>query len=240
MQIDLQFSGRDILLPMASQYPLQSLIYHLLSGAPDYAAFLHDTGFRSGVRTYRLFTFGPPDGRYEQREDGLLYPAGFRLEVRSCDPMFIQAMLQSTAKLRACRLCGNPLRLSAVRLFDEHISAEAVRIRMISPVTVHTTLPDGTTRYFSPEEEGFCAAVAENAAEKWRAYYRREPPGALAIAPLGDRYPKTVTTYKGNYITGYSGAFRLAGAPRLLDFLYNTGLGGKNAQGFGMFQLLSP
>ncbi|MCC8075170.1 MAG: hypothetical protein LIO95_04380, partial [Clostridiales bacterium] len=45
----------------------------------------------------------------------------------------------------------------------------------------------------------------------------------------------TATTYKGNYITGYGGSFQLGGDPALLDLLYNAGLGGKNAQGFGMF-----
>ncbi|MCC8074696.1 MAG: hypothetical protein LIO95_01920, partial [Clostridiales bacterium] len=177
MQIKLRFSGQDILLPMASQYPIQGLLYRLLSGAPGYASFLHDTGYRQEKKVFRLFTFGPPEGRYLHREKHLLYPNGFRLEVRSCDPMFIQAMLQGTAQDRDCRLCGNALRLEDVRLEDRRIHAGAVRVRMRSPITVHTTLPDGYTRYHTPEEDVFYAAIIDNAAEKWRAMYRQEPPG---------------------------------------------------------------
>ena len=33
------------------------------------------------------------------------------------------------------------------------------------------------------------------------------------------------------------GEYELIGEPKYLDFLYQTGLGSKNAQGFGMFEV---
>ena len=49
---------------------------------------------------------------------------------------------------------------------------------------------------------------------------------------------KCVTKYKGFYITGWCGEYVLKGERKYLDFLYQTGIGSKNAQGFGMFDIV--
>ena len=48
---------------------------------------------------------------------------------------------------------------------------------------------------------------------------------------------KYVTNYKGFYISGWYGTYRLKGKRKYLDFLYQTGIGDRNSQGFGMFDL---
>ncbi|MBQ8166545.1 MAG: CRISPR-associated endoribonuclease Cas6, partial [Lachnospiraceae bacterium] len=48
---------------------------------------------------------------------------------------------------------------------------------------------------------------------------------------------KYVTKYKGIYVSGWKGIYQLSGEAKYLDFLYQTGLGAKNAQGFGMFEI---
>jgi CRISPR-associated endoribonuclease Cas6 len=48
---------------------------------------------------------------------------------------------------------------------------------------------------------------------------------------------KYVTRYKDFYMSGWNGDYILRGKRKYLDFLYQVGLGGKNAQGFGMFTI---
>jgi CRISPR-associated endoribonuclease Cas6 len=48
---------------------------------------------------------------------------------------------------------------------------------------------------------------------------------------------ESVTRYKGFYITAWSGTYLLEGKRKYLDFLYQTGLGSKTSQGFGMFDV---
>ena len=51
------------------------------------------------------------------------------------------------------------------------------------------------------------------------AFIRQCPPGA------------------GFYVTGWRGSYLLSAEPQVLDLLYQTGLGSRNAQGFGLFDL---
>ena len=48
---------------------------------------------------------------------------------------------------------------------------------------------------------------------------------------------KYLTKYKGFFINGWKGIYQLSGERKYLDFLYQTGLGAKNSQGFGMFDV---
>ena len=49
---------------------------------------------------------------------------------------------------------------------------------------------------------------------------------------------KIDTRYKGSYINAWYGTFQLKGKRKYLDFLYQTGVGSKNSQGFGMFEII--
>ena len=62
---------------------------------------------------------------------------------------------------------------------------------------------------------------------------------SVTLRPMGTRLPrKRVTQFKGIYLTGWEGDFLLDGDPETLCLLYQTGLGDRNSQGFGMFRML--
>jgi len=45
--------------------------------------------------------------------------------------------------------------------------------------------------------------------------------------------------YKNFLIKGWMGTFRLQGLKKALKLAYDAGLGSKNSQGFGMFEVIS-
>jgi len=47
-----------------------------------------------------------------------------------------------------------------------------------------------------------------------------------------------VISYKGTVIKGWMGIYELRGDRELMKLVYDTGLGGKNPQGFGCFEIL--
>ena len=75
----------------------------------------------------------------------------------------------------------------------------------------------------------------ENFRRKYCAAYGIEPDTDITVGDIA-RPRKYVTQYRrGIYITAWHGEFDLRGTPEALDFLYQTGLGSRNSQGFGMF-----
>ncbi len=236
MQIRLAFSGSGILLPLAYQHQLQGLIYQAMAGNGEYRSFLHESGYRDGSRRFKLFTFGRLEGRYRVLGDRILFPGGFRWELRSADAEFVKALSAGFFPGSCHSLFGSELTVEECTLTDFRIRSDQVRIRLLSPVTAYRTAEDGHTRYYSPEEDAFYRLIEDNARRKWRAAMGCEAPGVLRMAAAGP-WSKVVTLYKGTYITAWMGRFSLSGPTALLELLYNTGLGAKSSQGFGMFTL---
>ncbi len=240
MELTLTFRGNGISLPLANKHAVAGLLYRMLSSREDFARMLHRQGYAVGGKQFKLFTFGDLSGAYEIRGKQISYPQGFTLRVRSSDPVFIRCLLISATENRSYQLCGNELQLESFRVTDRQITSNSLRVRMLSPITVHTTTEEGKTHYFSPEEPAFYQAVAANARTKLQTLPKPPEKSAITLASAGpaDKMRRVVTTYKGIYINGWRGDFRLEGEPEVLQFLYNTGLGDRNSQGFGMFEIL--
>ena len=71
---------------------------------------------------------------------------------------------------------------------------------------------------------------------KFTAAYKQEPPSIVRLSLLKPP-KKVVSKIKGNWVTAYHGSFHLEADPLVTEFLYETGLGTKNSQGFGMFNI---
>lgn len=261
MQLHLKFTGDSITVPMAYQQLVQGLLYEALREDPAYRRFLHETGYQTENRPFRHFVFGQLRGPYERvatdqvasgetegRETrplrgngsaGLHFPEGVSLEVRSTEGRFIQCLLNALTPGSVHRLGQNALTVADARLTDRHVTEGEIRLRMDSPVTVHRTLDDGSTVFPDPFDAEFSRLLAGNTARKWISLYKTDPPGGLGFAPLDvSERDKIVTRFKGFYVTGWRGCYLLRGEPQVLDLLYQTGLGNRNAQGFGLFNLI--
>lgn len=239
MQIQLTFDTQELRLPMAHRSAVQGLIYHALEKDRDYQAFLHDRGYTDGLRQFKVFTFGELQGPYTVEAGQIRFRGPVGLQIRSADPRSIQLLLRHFDQGTACQLMHEQLTVRDIRLDDRHILAEQVDIRMLAPAVAYRT--EGTqTIYYSPMDPEFYQMIMANAARKWESVYDCPMPGDLWLEPLepAHRYKKVVTRFKQTYITGWKGAFRLIGCAPVLDLLYQTGLGSKNSQGFGMFEVL--
>ena len=239
MQLHLKFTGENIVVPMAHQAMVQGMIYNALGEDPDYQRFLHETGYAVGDRSFRHFVFGRLRGPYARVPAGLRFEEGFSLEIRSARGRFVQLLMGGMRPGSIHRLGGNSVTVAEVRLEDRHVTAGDIEIRIDSPVTVHSTLDDGSTFFPDPFDPEYSRLLAENTKNKWLSLYKTLPPGGLGFAPLEvTERDKVVTRFKGFCLTGWRGTYRLLGEPQVLDLLYQTGLGSRNAQGFGLFDLL--
>lgn len=238
MQLRLTLRGRDIRLPLAYGQAVQGFLYHAGRTADGHSAFLHDEGYRADGRSYRLFTFGPLSGAYTIVGREIRFRDTVKLEVRSADDRFLLSLFETLRPESGQRLGENPVTVLECTLENRRILESRCTVRTLAPITVYRSTEDGHTRYFPPEDPRFARGVVQNARRKWKSCHDSVPPEFSFHVPEGESYRKTVTSYKGVYITGWSGEFLMEGESAMLDFLFQTGLGAKNAQGFGMFRTI--
>ena len=86
----------------------------------------------------------------------------------------------------------------------------------------------------------FYQLLEDNFMRKYQACYGVTPESAVEVLPvkIGEK-DKYVTKYKSAYLSGWKGIYRMKGKRKYINFLYQTGLGSKNSQGFGMFEIIS-
>lgn len=238
MQLHLTMKGTDITLPIAYRSILQGMIYHSLTSDRAYSDFLHDQGRLDEKRRYKGFTFSPLKGTYRIKGKYICFPGTASFEIRSADDRLIALLAEALSVGKSVSLGKNSAELIQSRATDYRLLVPAAGIKMISPMVAYYTEADGTTRYLSPHDPEYLHAIKLNARRKWNSFSN---PGEflLDIEPIKE-FPvsKEVTSFKQTYITAWYGAYRMSGTPEVMDFLYQTGLGAKSSQGFGMFDLL--
>lgn len=149
-------------------------------------------------------------------------------------------LVETGLKEYGIQLDGNIYRDVTAEISHDIVGADDVFIRMESPICVYSTdRQTKHTTFFNPDEERFYEAVNSNFIRKYKAVFSRNPESGIQLEAAEIRMKdKYVTRYKGYYISGWKGKYRLSGQQEYLDFLYQVGLGGKNSQGFGMFSVV--
>lgn len=229
----------SLVLPINYNHIIQAVIYRALSIMPDYAEFLHECGYAFGKRKYKMFHFGQLEGKYRIQNKSIMFESEVRFEIRSPEPILVN--LLAVAFYRNGIAFGSHVyRNIQIELHDDTVEDNELWIQMKSPVTVRSTDSfAGKSYYYNPDEPEFYEAVSQNFYRKYQAYYGVCPHTTISLMKVDDgSLKKFVTNYQGSYITGWFSRFRLCGERKYLDFLYQAGLGEKNAQGFGMFEIL--
>lgn len=229
---------QPVSLPLAHHHMLQAVCYHLMREPGLDKSFYHDTGVTFGDHVYRLFTFGPLQGLYRIKNKRICFQDEIIWEVRSEDVHCLQLM-EYNLHQEGLLLGGEKITDIKTVLLNQCIEEESIIIAMRSPICVYeTNLETKYVTYYAPDQRAFVDAVVDNFVRKYYATYDELPYTGIAVEPLlVNEKDKYVTRYKNYYITGWKGIYRLSGRRKYLDFLYQTGLGAKNAQGFGMFDL---
>ncbi len=241
MQLDITFRKDRLRLPICTSTVIQGLLYHALKEDERYSTHLHEIGNQCGKRTFKLFTFSELRGRYEVDSHHIVFLEEARLSVRSVDADCIRLLFDHFRTHPTVALGSEAVAVADVRLQDDPILAEEITVRTISPLTVYVTESDGHTVYFSPDDAAFYHAVVRNARRKWISYFGNDHAFSLTVEPAaGARFKKCATRFKTTFITAWHGTFVLKAPAKVLDFLYQTGLGSKNSQGFGMFDIIRP
>lgn len=239
MQLQITLSGNKICLPMANSRIIQGLIYKALSENKDYSTGLHEHGYVFKQRKFKLFSFSELRGKYKVVGKEICFEDKVCLEIRSVDSYMIQMLYTYFLQNNTLYLGNNQVNIENLAIDNKMIFCDNIKVKTLSPITVYSTTNDGHTTYFSPEEEEFYDSIISNAKRKKISYCSETSDFDFSIAPTENTaYVKRVTKFKETIIIAWHGEFFLKGNIDVLNFLYNTGLGSKNSQGFGMFEII--
>lgn len=237
MQIKIHIhSDKELTLPLGHHHIQQAVVYSLLSDGDGNAA-LHDTGYSYGQRQYKLFTFGPLYGKHTIRDGRITYQEDFSFETRFLNSENTDNILKNI-KEKGVRFGDHVYHDVEAEVEDTIIQDERIVVKMLSPICVYTTNPETKhTSFITPYQDAFSDAIIQNFARKYTAAFGKLPPQGMLFNPckVGNKY---LTRYKSLIIEAYWGIYLIAGDPFSLTFLYNTGVGAKNSQGFGMFEVI--
>lgn len=235
MQIQVRLSpSKQLIVPFNYNYQLQSAIYTKLAeiGASD---FWHDVGFGK-INKFKAFSFGPLKGKYTVANNHIIFEDYVSFELRSPIYGFCDDFQRAIELFPDFKLFDTDLRVINAYVSNKHINQQQVSFSTDTPIIIYSRQEDGFTKYYSPEDEEFYVGICNNYENKYESILKKsaEP---IKIRPIGN-YKKVVTKYKETWLTAYRVQLEVLGSPKSLEFLYNTGMGTKNSQGFGFLKLL--
>lgn len=244
MQLKLTFSAnKPIYIPKNHHAMIQGFLYHLLKSVPEYANFLHETGYGNVPHRFKLFVYSDFMEDYFVENNHLFFYNNISLEIRSPISDFCKVLMISILNSNQFELDHQPISLTECTLSYKNISSDKITIRMVSPLTLSTTVYENDTkktRFICPGDKDFSSAFLHNTMSKYCAAYGDTSPQSIIITPLSvTKEDKYVTKFNNRiYINVWYGCYQLEASAELLSFLYDTGIGSRNSQGFGMFELI--
>jgi len=150
-------------------------------------------------------------------------------------------------KNRNIRLANEEFDILQASVFEEQLlfgENEIIEtdIETLSPIVAYRTqknVDKKYTMYFKPTEREFSEILKQNLERKMDSLGISEN-NDFFFCPVKYEFPKgeAVVKYKGTIIKGHSGRFLLKCSKKAFSFLYHSGLGSKNSQGFGMIKII--
>lgn len=236
MQLLLKINPpHPVSLPLGYHHILQAIVYNLMGEGEEN---LHDGGMSYGARVYKMFTFGELKGHYSINGGRITFDDAIYWEIRALDKNIIHKISENLSKgIEFGRTIVTDIR---TEVCDRHIETHDIEIKMASPICVRQTdALTGEEYYYNPSEIEFFRAAEDNFVRRFAAFAGEYPGDKIILSKIKvESRDRIISKYKGSFIEGYGGKYRLIGRPEYLDFLYQTGLGSRNSQGFGMFDVI--
>ncbi|KNZ69516.1 CRISPR-associated protein Cas6 [Thermincola ferriacetica] len=229
-------------IPLQYNHIVQAAVYSSIDA--DLAAFLHDQGYQSGNRRFKLFAFSRLMGRFQiDKEKGTIrFFDEVRLVISSPVDQFCQSIANGMLTKGRLRLGTAEAEVEKLVVRQLKVGEERIAVRTLSPAVIRKTLykPEGGrySCYMQPGEPDYDTLLESNLRKKYEALYgQAAPEGNVKVRRLG-RGDMRLVNYKNTVIKGYTGVMELSGPTELLQMAVDAGLGSKNSQGFGCVEVV--
>lgn len=240
MQINISFtSDKDIVLPIHHNNIVQAFIYNNIDD--KLAKLLHDGGYSSNGRSFKLFAFSRILGRVKKENDKFNFGRVIEVAVSSPLDHFCKSIANNMLLNNDLFLGQNKIKTEAIQINNQTVDKDEIVVETLSGIVVYSTFikPDNSkyTCYFMPMESDFNRLITDNLIRKYNALYNKSIEGNIEVIPL-NLSKQNITYYKKTIVKGASGKFLIKGPKELLQIGLDTGFGSKNSQGFGCVKMV--
>jgi CRISPR-associated endoribonuclease Cas6 len=246
VKLTLLAAGQATLLPLNYNHAVAALIYETLGNAStDFAARLHDEGFSSDGRRFKLFTFSRLMPRRSRLEGNSLRleDATLTLQVSSPVAEFVEHFVSGLFRAEAFNLAGARFTLQQAETLRVPVFTGRMSFRAFSPVTESVRDAEGGVRFLSPEDD-WSEIIRRNLLRKHHALHGCAPADErlswtwdqayLAEAARRARRASVLIDIRGIKVRGWLAPFTVEGSTELIELGYEAGFGSRNSMGFGM------
>lgn len=204
---------------------------------------MHDQGFITGSRVFKLFSFSRLNGQYniQQSNKTIAFSREIKLTISSPVNDFCQSLVNILLTKGYMQFGEKKLEVNRVHLKRMEVTGQKVLVKTLSPIVLYSTFfrSDGRkyTCYFQPGDPDYSRLITNNLRKKYQAIYRKEAPtDEISVGKVG-KQDLAIVKYKDFIIKGYTGKLKLEGPKELLQMAVDGSLGSKNSQGFGCVEL---
>lgn len=253
LELEPQVSGREI--PINYQYELASVIYKIIAnGDEQYSQMLHEDGFTSTTKHFKLFTFSnliaPYRGiehkkgtdRLVVKADTIEWYLGFVPEEST--QRFVQGVFTDQRFRLADNVSGAWFRIAEVQLMPSVDWTPDTEFETISPISASKHVEGKLhSTYIGPGDEMYETALLTGLTERYKAIYGKEFDGERYCKLTVTNEPKSslVTIKSGTKdetrVRGFRYRFRIDLPQELMEIAYECGLGERGSMGFGMIKV---
>jgi len=250
--LNIDRNTKDDRIPLNYQYAASSLIYRILSNSgSEFSSWLHENGFKDDQRRFKLFTFSRLyipryfiEGPYLKILSNIIEWYISFLPERSTQE-FVQGLFKEQAFELGDRRANIRFRVQEVEMLPSPVFKETMTFKTLSPACIVRQEKDGSEKYISPDYPDAVETVKLNLLNKYRAFYGHDFPEEhfpFSLRVLTKPRSSLITIKEGtpqeSKIRGFMCRFELTAPVELMKIMYETGLGSKNSQGFGMSEFI--
>ena len=228
---------------------LQGFIYSQLE--PNLANWLHGDAYSFAKRTFKMFTFSRLTGAFklDPKTKRIAFDGPIKFQLASHNTQVLASLAEHLLKSQTLRLGQNEVQIGGVEILRPLCVEpdKPVRVKALSPITIYSTFqkPGGgkLTHYYSPLEKDWSPMLLKNLVRKTKALeWQDDADKTLDYAYIKpfrvSERDKKIISYKGFSIQAWLGTYELKLPQAYFELAYDVGLGGKNAQGFGMIEVV--
>lgn len=235
-------------LPFNYNHAVSALVYSTLAeSSVDYATRLHDVGFISDKRTFKLFTFSRLNFRRSRiiKDRIILEDPQVSLQIGSPVGDFIEHLVEGLFKRERFHINGAEFSLQQAETLPQPVFKETNNFRALSPITEAVREANNEVRFLSTDED-WSEIIKRNLTRKYQALTGRTPEDQtlkwnwdkdyLDYMKNRGRRASALIDINNIKIRGWLAPFTIEGNKELIELGYETGFGARNSMGFGMVE----